>query len=159
MYTHTCTVCINYANYQYYNFSAEKPMWVEVQVCFQTIHDSWHSNILWYCFLGSHFPEVTAEGDLAPKPCISVLRDYVLLREARDYLSDDGLRKRFKCQMGIPQWFLKEGSSYTYVPSSKVLLIGHGKYRKCCQIFRDLFSKQFLKAVDRVKYIYTEIYS
>ena len=99
---------------------------------------------------------VTAPGDLVPKPCISLFLKglCVALREAGEYISDDGLRQRLKslpCKMGLPQWFLKERDSFTYIPSSKALLKDHGKQHKCCQIYRDLFSTDFLKTVDKGK--------
>lgn len=105
---------------------------------------------------------VTAEGDLAPKPCISLFLKGLCtaLREAGEYISEDGLRKRLRClpcKMGIPQWFLKEGDTSTYIPSSKLLLKDHGKQHKCCQIYRDLFCEGFLKAVDKGKYRYVVV--
>ena len=105
---------------------------------------------------------VTAEGDLAPKPCISLFLKGLCtaLREAGEYISEDGLRKRLRClpcKMGIPQWFLKEGDTSTYTPSSKLLLKDHGKQRKCCQIYRNLFCEGFLKAVDKGKYRYVVV--
>lgn len=100
---------------------------------------------------------VTAEGDIAPKPCISLFFKGCALAALSHYISENGLRKILRslpCKMGIPQWFLKESSSYGTYLILRLILKDHGKQYKCC---RDLFSEEFLKAVDKGKHKCTSV--
>lgn len=98
--------------------------------------------------------KATAKGDSCPKPCISfVVKDVCAALAEKDvHLTAQEFQARvanFPLNSINPQWFLKETSERTSIPSSRHLLKIHGNQKKCFQIYHSCFEDHVIEKLER----------